>query len=155
MEGNSLSALEAVQEARTQVADAEKTLRVKAKDAVREGLDAAFADGTVKAVLFAQKGSEYNDEGMYPGVFGPRVLDTDGEINIEELAHDYDGNTPVYDMLYGYGKPEPVDSRLSSLKTALDSIGEDVLSDLFGDECIVLVTKGANGYDFESEYAGV
>lgn len=151
-----MSALEAVTEARRVVAHAEGTLREKAKDAVREGLDAAFAHAGVTAVVFAQKSSEYNDEGMYPGVFGPQVLELpeDVEVDLYELAHDYDGEYSTYDMLYGYGSKE-VDPRVSKLKEVLDAIGEDILSDLFGDECLVLVTKGHNGYDFESEYAGV
>lgn len=144
-----MSALEAVQAAREQVAEAEKILRDKAKEAIREGLDVIFADPKVSIVAFAQKASEYNDEGMYPGVYGPQVLEDNA--NVDQLMDDRWEN---FEDLLGYGSftAEP---RAKLLETALNSVGETVLSDLFGDECLVFVTKGETGYDFQSEYAGV
>lgn len=144
-----MSALTALEQARSQITEAQKVLSNKAKDAVREGLDEVFADPSVKVVIFAQKSSEYNDEGMYPGVFGPEVRTED--VNVDQLIDDrWD---EFYDLLYGYGN-SAADPRAPKLKAALEAVGQEVLSDLFGNECLVFVTKGDKGYDFQSEYAG-
>lgn len=144
-----MSALETVQAARTKVDEANEVLRSTAKEAVKEGLDTVFADPSVTLVMFAQKSSEYDDEGMYPGVYGPDIRE--GEYNIDQILDD---RWEELDGLLGYGSL-PTDPRGVQLKAVLEAVGDDVLSDLFGDESVVFVTKGEKGYSITSEYAGV
>lgn len=141
--------LENLQQARREIDNANRLLKDEAEKTIRDELERIFiANPTFKTIDWAQKHSEYNDEGMYEGVFGPVA----NEISAEEQRNDDDWP----DWLYGYGGTKVVDE-LKELHSILNAVGEEVLSDIFGDECRVTASwdvSKAKVY-ISSEYAGV
>lgn len=126
--------------ARQQLDNAKKMIKDQAEKSIKEELVKIFSDVDVDAVQWSQKSSEYNDEGMYPGIHGPyfvTVTNGDEHINRE---------------LYGYGQT-PVPPELESLKRILDCIGDDILSEIFGDENVNTVTRSGKGVIITSDYA--
>jgi hypothetical protein len=90
-------------------------------------------------IQFAQKASEYTDEGMYPGVFGP--VANRAESSDEDA--EYYGYLPAWlDDYYGEDKPSSYDESLGELRRILNATGEDVLSEIFGDTARVIITRG-------------
>lgn len=136
------SALDRVREARAALDTAKTTLLSEAREAVNDALKELFADETVQTVRWAQKSSEYNDEGMYPGVAGP-VVNFAGE--------DYGDH---WEWLAGYNYSGPEDNKAKNLKAVLELIGEEILSDVFGEENIVTVSRVDGGVTIDTEYAG-
>lgn len=134
----------AIAEARQRMKEAEEVLRREAKNAINSAVLALLEAGAT-SVSWAQKSSEYNDEGMYPGVFGP-VLDHPYH-TLEDRWED----EKWYDVLYG----SESDSKAQALKDILENVGDEILSDIFGDECVVDATLSNGRVVYESEYAGV
>lgn len=87
-------------------------------------------------IEWAQKSSEYDDQGIYYGVYGPVLLD----------LNDHDDSYPNW--LY---RGEDVPTELAELKTLLDSLGPEVLVRMFGDEEVVTVTRDMK---FSTRYVG-
>ena len=141
--------IKALEEARKLVDGAEATLRDSAKGVIKTAIGQLLEQDDIGAIAWGCKSSEYNDEGMYPGVHGPIVLEKD-EDEWDEILYNHD--------LQGYSYPEsPTDPRLLELKKALNLIGEDILCEIFGDEHVVVasIDKSFGTLRFESEYAGV
>lgn len=135
----------AIAEARKRMKEAETVLRNEAKSAINSAVLALLESGA-SSVSWAQKGSEYNDEGMHPGVFGP-VLNHP----YCELEDRWDDEI-WYDVLYGGHR---VDPKLEALKSILNDVGDEILSDIFGDECVVDATLVDGRVVYDAEYAGV
>lgn len=137
-----MSALETVTTARKQLDEAKKSLQSQAKFAVGEALDDIFAaHEDVMKIQWAQKSSPYNDEGMYDGVHGPVINNEDDDRYCPRWTYRYDA---------------PLDPRAKELKAVLEAIGEEILSDIFGDENIVTAERQPDGQvTVTSEYGGI
>jgi len=146
--------LETLRQARNNIDEAQKILRAEAQSSIKEELRLLFEDPTVHNVTWAQKAGEYNDEGMYPGIFGPALNQFDSELMLSDFGGEeirewsYDDG---YDMLYGGYQ---VDPRAKRLKEVLNAIGDEILSDLYGEENVVVVLRTENGAKVVSEYVG-
>ncbi|MFI5405133.1 MAG: hypothetical protein ACHQ1D_01330 [Nitrososphaerales archaeon] len=104
-------------------------------------------------IQWAQKASEYNDEGMYPGVFGPVA-------NRPVSRDDGDGWDYMPAWLDDYGDPDtpsPYDRYLGELRRILAAAGDEVLSEVFGDSAKVAAIRDEDrdhGVKFIVEYVG-
>lgn len=128
-------------EAREKVNEGTRTLEYEAKAAIKDCVDYILSVPGIDCVSWSQKSSEYDDEGMYPGVWGPVINDPFSADDGGEWA-------------YGYGSVL-TDPRCESLKKVLEAIGSDILSNIFGDEYAVDATYGNDGrIRFHAEYAG-
>lgn len=145
-----MSYLDTIKIARSAIDAANSELNSIAKEAINESVKQLLMYPDVRYVSFAQKGSEYNDEGMYPGVFGPAINEPFSVFDGEE------GNDDRWDSwIYEYRPDVPNDPRLRDLYDILNGIGEEILSSIFGDECAVdfyIDNKGS--FKYTSEYAG-
>ena len=142
--------LEAVKEARQQITEAQKVLRDAAEKTVKDELEKLFTDPTIQNVTWAQKAGEYNDEGMYPGVFGPAINAFEGLVDrasIRDWSYE-DG----YDMIYYGGMT--VDPRAKRFEEVLNALGDDILSDMFGNENVTVAVRTEKGATIVSEYVG-
>jgi hypothetical protein len=136
-----------LENARNQMNDAQRELESSAKSVINEAVKELLDSPDISNVVWAQKSSEYNDEGMYPGVAGPHL-------NVEGVDDDFD----PYDLEDRWGLMETygsVDQRASDLKKVFDLLGEEILSDLFGDEHLVVATLNGDRVQYATEYAGV
>jgi hypothetical protein len=143
-------------QAREQLNAARKTLVEEARGTIEETLIPIFQHNPdIDVVTWAQKSSEYDDEGMYPGIHGPIGL-TEEEAENEDRFPDW---------LYGY--TEKKDDRLSSLTKVLTTIGDEVLSEIYGDQNVVTAQRAndkvcesckqpikGNGFLITNEFAG-
>ena len=113
-----------------------KTLKDLTKDVIRAEIISLFETySTMKNIVWAQKNSEYNDEGLYPGITGPY----------------FDIDDDDYDWYYD----EPIqDGRLANLENILNTAGENILSDIFYDDSVTRVTfvDGKPRFDIGSVY---
>lgn len=135
--------LQQIEELSLDISIKEKKLRSLTDYLLKEQIELLFAIyPDIQCIEWAQKYSEYNDEGMYPGVYGPVVDQT------------YDEDESFYwpDWL-GWGGKGLSDSRLTDLHNILHSAGADVLSDLYGDEHRVTIKRDDTN-NFRSEYNG-
>jgi hypothetical protein len=140
-----LGGLERLQQARNRAVMAEKFIVAEAKNVINEELTRLFIEHPeIQTIAWGQKAREYNDEGMYPGVFGPEVR--------EEERDGDDLDDRYYDMLYS-GR-STTDSRVADLKAILEIVGEETLSDIFGEEHVVEVSRCGDSFDIQTEYAG-
>lgn len=99
-------------------------------------------------IQFAQKASEYNDEGMYPGVYGPvaNQAELDAEDYFPPWLDDYSDRN---------FKASVYDQSLSELSRILSAAGDEVLSEVFGDSARIIVTRDEDkGVKFTVEYVG-
>lgn len=141
--------LDRIKEARKSLDEANEILKKESKNALREAISKVFDDNpNAQGIGWAQKDSEYNDEGMYPGVFGPAFTDLDPlqENSFRDLWH----SAP-----WVYGDGGKTDPRLIELEEVLAALGSQVLSELFGDENIVIARRSDKGFTIHTEYAGV
>lgn len=135
--------LETLKEAREKLNSANHILFTSAKSEIGAELTRLFANPSITSIQWAQKASEYNDEGMYPGVFGP-VKNQPG-FDEEPWPSWIDG--------YGYDTPGWAYDGMDDLKKVLNLLGEDILSEIFGDECrIMAVRDTGKGYKLVTEY---
>lgn len=125
-----------------------------AKAALHDVLTDAFSNPEVHEISWGQKNSEYNDEGMYPGVHGPYVSGKEDE--------EMDWEHPAYRWVLGfeYGNKNPTEPAFreeeQSVKAVLEAIGEEVLCDVLGyDEYVVSAYRSGDGFKLTQEYAGV
>lgn len=118
-------------EARKRIDQAQAEIKSLAKQSIRDAVQAVFDNyPDVETVAWAQKHSEYNDEGMYPGLFGPVInaeRDDDGSYGYDSFVYDYHGTK--------------IDDRLGALHQVLEAIGTEELSDIFGDEYSVTAER--------------
>jgi hypothetical protein len=134
--------LTALQDARRRITNATQDLDSLSKTVINDLVKDLLQADDINNVTWAQRGSEYSDEGMYPGIAGPFL---NAELDDRDDYYDYI-DTDDYDK----------DPRIHDLKAALDAIGEDILSDIFGDEYMVIATLREDGtVNYESEYVGV
>jgi hypothetical protein len=135
--------------ARQQIDSATKTLQSVAKRAINDEVTKLLSDPAIRYVSFAQKASEYNDEGMYPGIQGPAINEPFDVADDEYSDGDDRWDSWVYDT------DHRVDPRAKQLAAILNGIGEQILSDIFGDECAVDAYLDQFGnVKYASEYAG-
>lgn len=134
-----------IKKAREDLEAAKKILEEQSKSSIKEELERLFhEDPTINAIQWSQKDSEYDDEGMYPGVFGPYfVMDSD-----DEDANGY-GRFPR--ELYGYDS-SPIPPELQKLQEILSCLGSEILSSLFGDANVSTATFDGRSVSIESEY---
>lgn len=118
-------------------------LRKVAKETIGEELDSLFLRfEDINKVQWAQKNSPYNDEGMSEGIHGPVVND------------DFEEDYGAPEWAYGYGTFSP-DNRTDTLRSILNTLGEEILSDIFGDENLVTAVRETDGtVKVTSDYAG-
>lgn len=132
--------LSELQAAREQLTTARATLQTKGKQTLLAVVDEIFnAHPDIHDISWASKSSEYDDQGMYPGIAGP----------VANEDENYNDGYPEW--LYDYRFQQ--DPRLAPLKQTLDLLGEDVLSELFGDEEQVTVRRELPSR-FETNYVG-
>ena len=124
-------------EAREALDAAQAKLKAQARTTIEALIRDAFEDSDITNIAWAQKSSEYNDEGMYPGIVGPVV-------NVNEEGRQQWVGVVVHQT----------DSRLPELTEALNLIGEEILSDIFGDEAYVIATRDGEAVKLVTEYAG-
>ena len=136
--------IERLQNARNRIEEAKQELSGEAKSVLRDEVYRILTENEdIKNVAWGHKSSEYNDQGMYPGVAGPII-------NSVEDLNDYNS----YEWLWSY-KPEPTDERLKDLETILNALGEEILTDIFGDEqCVIAKVNAKGSVDFISDYVG-
>lgn len=145
-------------EANAALRAAKEEHKAAAKEELGSVLSGIFeSDPSIHHVVWGQKYSEYNDEGMYPGISGPVINSSLGivdEENGELVEIDLDGwwNVCAYP---GEDSDPQYQEQQDLLSTTLSEIGEDVLCEIVGeDEHVVVAQRSANGFDLWSEYAG-
>lgn len=112
--------------ARASILQAESLLQHNAKQVLNDVVLAVFRrDSEITSVSWAQKSSEYNDEGMYHGVFGPAI------------NQPYDGSGSSWYDLGWTTSYVPVPTELRGVEEVLKALGVDILAQIFGDEAIV------------------
>lgn len=129
---------------------AQADFKKAAKRTLAEVLDDAFAQHEeLDAIVWGVRVSEYDDEGMEPGVHGPRLFSTDEDIDREDL----------WDFVFSRG---PLDSSKFGdssqiIAETLDAIGAEILTDIVGgmSQYWVFVTRNQFGptYSINCEYA--
>lgn len=145
-----MSYLARIKVARNAIDAANSELSYTAKEAINEAVKQLLMYPDVRYVSFAQKTSEYSDEGMYEGVFGPAINEPFSVYDGEE------GNDDRWDSwVYEPGLGVPNDPRLRDLYDILNMVGEQILSNIFGDECAVdFYIDNSGSFTYTSEYAG-
>lgn len=138
-----------LEDARVRLDVAQKDIRTLAKTTIESIVKELFVKHSdLETISWAQKSSEYNDEGMSTGIVGPVS-------NVEDDGNNYP------EWVYAYNST--VESRLSTLSKALELIGVDILADIYGDEYIVNATavittnfgiRNVSRVNFKTEYAG-
>lgn len=135
-----------IEAAEQSIHDARADYRKLVKEAINAEVGKLLKQPGIDVVSWAQKSSEYNDEGMYPGVAGPVI----NSPFVSDDGRAWDRN---YGVLYQNVKsPEA-----SALSVLLDKIDCDELAEIFGDECSVdaRLIPGTDQIEYETEYAGV
>ena len=103
----------------------------------------------VSVVIWAARSSEYNDEGMYPGIIGPFINPEgfDPEEGIDPFLEEQ-----AYELLYG---EHPIDPRAKELEAVLNALGDEIISDIYGDQNMVFAYLLHDGrLQYETEYVG-
>lgn len=139
-----------LRDAKEKIETAQAYLRVAAEKTINASVLSVLSTPHNYSVAWAAKSSEYNDEGMYPGISGPylNVGVVDGVFDWDRMMDDR------WEILMDNGTSnEPV---LSELTEILNLIGEEILSDIFGDEHLVVAyLNSQRNVQFDTEYAGV
>ena len=125
-----MSSLQKVQEARERIKSAREVLEKESEATIKETVESILSSNPdIDIIRWGHRSSEYDDEGMYPGIVGP-IVQSREEFDAEDNYPDW-----IYRDEY------KSDKRLSTLVTALNSIGEDILSDLYGDQAVVTIER--------------
>lgn len=140
-----MTGLDTLKAARAAADTARVTLESEAQGVLDENFTLIFKNNpTIQSISFGVKSSEYNDEGMYPGIAGPVVSENeDGDSGLD----DYESR----DWLYDYNAS--VEPRVQGLKATLDLIGEDILTQIYGDEYVVTASRKVDGFRVTTDYA--
>lgn len=130
-------------------ARADAQVQKAAKAALKEVLHDAFQNPRIATVAWGQKYSEYNDEGMYPGIAGPVINVVDPE----------DPRADAWGWLGGWGTSTDDDfpTEQRRIKTVLDKVGPEVLCEIVGDdEYMVYAVRSENpdGFIIDYEHMG-
>jgi hypothetical protein len=146
-----VSGVAELQAARRDLEQAKAAISTQAKSVLKGVVEKIFDENPdIQTIAWAQKASEYNDEGMYPGLFGP-VANPEPDEDGDYRGYGYSSN-----WLYpSYNDKFVVAPQLKELDETLQAIGEDELSQIFGDEHSVTVTNTENGPRFTTEYEGI
>lgn len=135
---------EAVQAAEKAQAD----LIAAGKKALREVLTSSFENPEIQTIAWAQKYSEYDDEGLYPGITGPVINVVDGDDPMEG----------VWGWTYGGGDANGFPEEYGNVKNMLDAVGEETICNIVGDDNNIVVAirdeRRDVGYSLFTEYAG-
>jgi hypothetical protein len=120
-----------------------------AKRALNDALSEVFKNHSIKSISWAQKYTEYNDEGMYEGVSGPVV-----NVDLEGLER-YEWQ----DKICYHPDPLPAGcaKEVKMLQEVLRAIGPRTLCDIIGDDEYVITAtreKPVYSYKLTAEYAG-
>ena len=125
---------------------AQANLVSASKRALTDVLSAVFSNPEVTDVAWGQKTSEYNDEGMYPGIMGPVinefsiVNDETGEVEETDLddwwSKLYDGYPPRTTYKF------PVER--AKVAAILEAIGPEILCEIVGDDEHVVIAERDN-----------
>jgi hypothetical protein len=134
--------------------EAHEQLVKAAKEALTDELGRLFADKSVMTVAWGQKYSEYNDEGMYPGIMGPAlnqfiIAGEDTQVIEWEVEDYFEG---LYER-YGQENPHLTDPRLRPLRELLNKIGAETLAEIIGGDQDVIVaarTDASGAYSLEA-----
>lgn len=139
-----------LRDAKEKIETAQAYLRVAAEKTIGASVRDILSKPHNYSVVWAAKSSEYNDEGMYPGISGPYL-----NVGVEEGVFDWDRMMDDrWEILMGDGTSN--DPALSELNEVLSLIGEEILSDIFGDEHLVVAyLNSQRNVQFDTEYAGV
>ncbi len=118
---------------------AQANLVGSAQRLLKDTLESVFENSEVLNIAWAQRYSEYDDEGLYPGICGPIVnaFDEDEIVNLHR--------TDIWDKLPMYGNSVSTigfDREVRIMKNTLDAIGAETLCAFVGgDENMVVVTR--------------
>lgn len=130
-----------------------------AKEELTDELGRLFAHRDVLTVSWGQKYSEYNDEGMYPGIMGPalnKFIIAGEDTEVIEWEVGYHGSNDYFEALYSrYGQENShlSDPRLTPLRELLNKIGAEVLAEIIGgDQNVVVAARedAAGAYSLEA-----
>lgn len=119
--------------------DAKFHLLDVAKGTLNDAVKVLLKNPDIENVAWAAKSSEYNDEGMYPGVVGPH-LNIGEDDDYDRWVYDYDSKSD--------------DARTKLLAEILAVTGEDVLTEIFGDEAKVTATLVNGAVKYYTDYVG-
>lgn len=135
--------LEEIKAAQKHLKNSRQNVIQEAKRAIKWEVQQLLAEPDIEVVSWAQKTSEYTDEGMYPGVFGPA------------FNQPYSTSEDRWDS-FVYEWDFKIDPRGETLREILLNVGDEILSEIFEDESAVDATVNNLGnIDFRIEYAGV
>lgn len=92
-------------------------------------------------IVWGHKYSEYNDEGMYPGITGPKAnADLGDELHVWDVLDDMGAWGSTSDPA---GK---FDKEVRVLSTLLNKLGEENLAEIIGgDEALIIVERTEDG----------
>lgn len=139
--------LEQIKKSRAALDKARQEIRDDIKEVISQECARIFiANPEITSIGWGMKTSEYNDEGMYPGINGPAInvdLDDDSD---KDLMMGYD---------YGY-KGDKLSPVTDTLKAILEEAGADILCEVWDDEYIVVAKPKTRdlAVEFESEHTG-
>lgn len=126
--------------------EAQRQLEVTGKAVLKQALTEVFSNPSIETVAWAQKHSEYNDEGLYPGITGPVINVVDADDPTADLW-DWAG--------YGDSSPGEFPEEQRLVKSVLDKIGEETICEIVGDDDnIVVASRQGDGFTIFAEYAG-
>lgn len=130
-----------------ELATLEKARLSLAKDILNRALTEVFTNPEIKFVGWGEKFSEYDDEGMYPGISGPFF-----NVDYHSVKREDESWNTIHECLFGSGE-ETFLSEYSNLKKILEGIDTPLLCQIVGDDDYVVVAKRTNkGFIIQADH---